>query len=476
MLGLSMSAGVWAKTYTKVTDAASLTDGSVVILACDTKSTYAGPMGSAAFLSSVSAKGDAIEITLNQAEGAWTLTTSEGTIYTSAAKKMNHTGNGENTWTITFAEGNAVITSTNASYGWIQYNASSPRFLNYTSNQTAIQMYLVGEGDEEPGGGDEPENPEEPEDPTLDLVGDGSEANPYTVADVIALNNTTTGKFWVKGMICGTASSGTELNETDVNTNLALGTPDSFIPVQLPTGAVRNGLNVVDHPELLGCQVAVYGTLEKYFTVTGVKNVSDYQLLSMPGAYNITIGETGYATFYESTYAIKLPLEVEALVAYVEDGVFHVETGYEGGTTLPANEAVILKTAVPGTYSLSYTINDTDETWTSIGMNDLRGTDSKATTTAEGDCYFYALQNGSKGVGFYWMNETGAAFTNGAHKAYLALPKTSAVRTSYIFDDATAISTLNAEEGEAAIFNLAGQRVQEAKGLVIMNGKKSYIK
>ena len=34
-----------------------------------------------------------------------------------------------------------------ASYGKLQYNASSPRFTTYTSSQTAIGLYLVGEGD-----------------------------------------------------------------------------------------------------------------------------------------------------------------------------------------------------------------------------------------------------------------------------------------------------------------------------------------
>ena len=51
-----------------------------------------------------------------------------------------------------------------------------------------------------------------------------------------------------------------------------------MIPVQLPTGKVRDALNLVDNFGNLGKNVCVYGTIEKYFTVAGVKGVSDYSL------------------------------------------------------------------------------------------------------------------------------------------------------------------------------------------------------
>lgn len=213
----------------------------------------------------------------------------------------------------------------------------------------------------------------------------------------------------------------------------------------------------------------------RYYKEGSQKKIQLYKLESAePASCDVTVSAAGYATFYDSMNAVVLPEGMTAMVADNSGAALEFAEVYESGDVVPAGEPVVLKAAA-GTYTLNYTTS-TEDTWKSIDMNALCGTDVAATTTAEGDCYFYALQNGSKGVGFYWMNETGAAFTNGAHKAYLALPKTSAVRTSYIFDDATAISTLNAEEGEAAIFNLVGQRVQEAKGLVIMNGKKSYIK
>lgn len=135
--------------YTLVTDAASLKDGDVIILGCKAKSAVGGPMGTGKFFTSVEAEfGDntvtatgAIEITLGASEGVWTLTTSEGTIGTSAAKALVHDGTGATTWTIAIADGVATIASTTSTYGSIQYNASSPRFVNYTSAQTPIEIY-----------------------------------------------------------------------------------------------------------------------------------------------------------------------------------------------------------------------------------------------------------------------------------------------------------------------------------------------
>lgn len=141
-LALTASAADSSATWTLVTDASTLNAGDVIILACDTKGAYAGAMDSSDYFTSKTSIADAIEITLGGSEGAWTLTTSEGTIGTSAAKKLNCAGTGITTWTIAItSEGVATIKSTTTAYGWIQYNASSPRFLNYASSQTNIQIY-----------------------------------------------------------------------------------------------------------------------------------------------------------------------------------------------------------------------------------------------------------------------------------------------------------------------------------------------
>ena len=50
------------------------------------------------------------------------------------------------------------------------------------------------------------------------------------------------------------------------------------VVVQLPQGDVRTALNLKDNPENLGKQVNLLGSMEAYFGVCGVKNVSDYVL------------------------------------------------------------------------------------------------------------------------------------------------------------------------------------------------------
>ncbi len=122
--------------------------------------------------------------------------------------------------------------------------------------------------------------------------GDGSKENPFTIADVILLDNVTGSKnsYWVKGYIVGGVPAGTGGVLTSVQTsdfgNSALTLADDvdeddfekMIPVQLPAGDVRNALNLADNPVNFKQGLSIYGTLESYFTAPGIKNPSDYEL------------------------------------------------------------------------------------------------------------------------------------------------------------------------------------------------------
>ena len=131
-------------------------------------------------------------------------------------------------------------------------------------------------------------NPD-PTPPTpTELEGDGSRENPYTANDVILMNQQSSDghSYWVKGFIVGTISTGGTENtyvfsqNADINTNIIISSnidassAAETVPVQLPVGAVRDGLNLVDHSENYKQEVLLYGTLDKYFSVAGVKNVS----------------------------------------------------------------------------------------------------------------------------------------------------------------------------------------------------------
>lgn len=114
--------------------------------------------------------------------------------------------------------------------------------------------------------------------------GDGLTAETaYTVADAIAYYNAgmdVTAKVWVKGTIIGSYQNNALLEgaEGASATNIAIGTAEAHLPVQLPKGDVRTGLNLVDNPTVLGKTVALYCTIEKYFSVAGLKNAEAFVL------------------------------------------------------------------------------------------------------------------------------------------------------------------------------------------------------
>lgn len=128
------------------------------------------------------------------------------------------------------------------------------------------------------------------------LSGDGTLNNPYTTTDVIALGNTIEGPFYIKGFIIGQiygqntfgpnklelsppftpmrysngiySSYSTNLLISDsLNTNEIL----HFVPLQLPPGDIRSSFNLPENPDMLSKEIVIYGSLEKYFGVCGIK-------------------------------------------------------------------------------------------------------------------------------------------------------------------------------------------------------------
>lgn len=190
----------------------------------------------------------------------------------------------------------------------------------------------------------------------------------------------------------------------------------------------------------------------------------------------ITIGSTGYATLYYSGRAIKIPTGLTAYTMKVENGKIVKSRAYSEGETLPKATAVILR-GKTGKYNL----DTSTEEGTTDNNNQLKGSDTKANTTGNDGDYFYMLANkDGEGVGFYWGAKNGAAFLNGEHKAYLAIPKTdtygSAAKPCYVFaeDAATAIGKTNDNETKPASYTLDGRLCPRgAKGIVISNGRKT---
>lgn len=116
--------------------------------------------------------------------------------------------------------------------------------------------------------------------------GEGTESKPYTVEQAIANQGAIK---WVQGYIVGyvnglgiaDAAFGVPVEaQTEIliaasatETNAA-----NCLPVQLPSGAVRTGLELFANPTILGKTVKLYGSLEAYFGQPGMKSTTYYEL------------------------------------------------------------------------------------------------------------------------------------------------------------------------------------------------------
>ena len=96
-------------------------------------------------------------------------------------------------------------------------------------------------------------------------------------------------EIWVYGYIVGgdlsTAGTTVKTSKLTKATHLAIAARSSVtakascVSVELPKGPVRDALNLVDHPDLIGSRVYLKGSVvASYFGTTGLKGVTDYVL------------------------------------------------------------------------------------------------------------------------------------------------------------------------------------------------------
>lgn len=209
--------------------------------------------------------------------------------------------------------------------------------------------------------------------------------------------------------------------------------------------------------------------------------LSKYENIS---SFNIT--EAGYATYYTSD-AYAMPKGVTGYTITANNGSeLTMKEAYTEGETVPEQTALVLK-GEAGKYSFL----PTTSTEITPADNKLHGSDVAAETHVDGtNVKYYKLSYDSKGanLGFYWGAENGAAFTNGAHKAYLALDGTTLLsqKQGFSFADlmnglTTSINQANAANAaKQSIFDINGRRVNSwngaAKGIYIVNGQKVLVK
>ncbi len=159
------------------------------------------------------------------------------------------------------------------------------------------------------------ETPVDPVDPSAP----GEENNPYIVGKVLDLfaasenNSYTADNKWVAGYIVGAIPAGAGKTAEDIvfgnegvaNTNIVIaGSADckdytKCVAVQLPSGDLRNALNIVDHAENLGRSVKLYGNLIKYFGAPGLKNTKKYVLdVEVSGIENVEAADNAPVEYY----------------------------------------------------------------------------------------------------------------------------------------------------------------------------------
>lgn len=186
---------------------------------------------------------------------------------------------------------------------------------------------------------------------------------------------------------------------------------------------------------------------------------------------SLAVSSAERATLYYSDRSFIIPEGVVARTYKIEGNVLSRSQEYKKGDVLPKGTAVVLE-AKEG----KYIFEETSKTGETDPHNALCGSDS--TTITSGGEVYYVFGKGSNGVGFYWKEANGKAFTTEAHKAYLVYTpsKTTNAKSFLGFDVALEIQGPTVREKttfDGPIYNLSGQRVdKDYKGIIIVNGKK----
>lgn len=199
----------------------------------------------------------------------------------------------------------------------------------------------------------------------------------------------------------------------------------------------------------------------KSSTLDNYTNYSKVQLYKKVTAETLTTSAGGYAT-YSADYAVNYSeLGLTAYTLTIDEGNTTV-TAKEFTGVVPAGGAVLVKGDVSKAYTLTPATTEGDATFATALLT--------GATKADGTQYGFTTKFGTPAFAQVQPNQDIPA-----KKGYIVLKGASAAKYSICFDDeATGIQTIEAASAaNAAMYNLAGQRVDKAyKGIVIVNGKK----
>lgn len=197
-----------------------------------------------------------------------------------------------------------------------------------------------------------------------------------------------------------------------------------------------------------------------------------------------TITPARYGTYYTED-AFVMPEGVTGYTITDKDGEsLTLNAAYPANEVVPAKTALLLKATEKPATNQEFTYTIVNSTAAAPADNLLHGSVEATETHVEGATAYYKLaQDKEEGIGFYWANANGTAFTNGANKAYLAIKGNMSQMRGFSFESmTTGINNVVANTNNsknAVIYDLNGRRVNSlnaAKGVYIVNGKKVIVK
>ena len=206
----------------------------------------------------------------------------------------------------------------------------------------------------------------------------------------------------------------------------------------------------------------------------------------MPAYIAAKIGKTNHSTLFYGYENLVVPPYVTANAYKVENGKLTNVKTYGEGDIIPKGTGVVLQS----TESTVYKFATTNTTGSAATGSMMRGSDEAAQTTGGDKYYMLSLNRDSdpNSVGFYYGKENGAAFTNGAHKAYFAVPANEAKAVAYLFSEADEygettgveiVETGKPESSDNRWYSIDGKPLKSqpaVKGIYIVNGRKVVVK
>ena len=202
----------------------------------------------------------------------------------------------------------------------------------------------------------------------------------------------------------------------------------------------------------------------------------------------LTIGATGYTTYYLENENFKVPA---GCTAYIITGVTPsgsittpdqaVVKAFTAGKIIPKQTGFILQGTPNTTVEYQANVTGTEE---SVTGNLLVGTATEQEISGAGYKYYIFSASGDQGLGFYKQGtRQGASIKLKAHRAGLRLSESIGRAKSFIIDfeaarreaGTTGIHGVRpeAQRLDNAVYDLQGRRViNPTHGIYIINGKK----